>query len=60
MGFIPAVAVVDPDELVAVDAVEGQDEHHDEIGDEDEGIEAAGAIVAVEDFALCGLAADAL
>jgi hypothetical protein len=28
------VAVVEPDELVAMDAVEGEDDHHDEVGDE--------------------------
>ena len=29
------VAVVEPDELIAMDAVEGEDDHYDEVGHEE-------------------------
>ena len=48
MGFVAAVAVVDPDELVAVDTVEGEDDHHDEVRDEDRDVEGVPTVVAVE------------
>ena len=34
LGGVLFIAVVEPDELVAVDAVEGQDDHDDEVRDE--------------------------
>jgi len=49
--FIAAVAVVDPHELVAVNAVERQDDHHDEVRDEDQGIEVVPTVIAAE----CGV-----
>ena len=42
------VAVVEPDELVAMDAVEGEDDHHDEVRDEQADVEGVPAVVAAE------------
>src|SRR5581483_10460491 len=44
VGGFALVAVVEPDELVAVDAVEGEDHHHDEVGDEQADVEGVPAI----------------
>ena len=48
MGGLALVAVVEPDELVAMDAVEGEDDHHDEVGDEQADVEGVPAVVAAE------------
>jgi hypothetical protein len=42
------VAVVEPDELIAMDAVEGEDDHHDAVGHEEADVEGVPAVVALE------------
>jgi hypothetical protein len=39
VSFVALVAEVEPDELIAVDAVEGEDDHHDEVRDEQRDVE---------------------
>ena len=48
MGLVASVSVVDPDELVAVDSVEGEDHHDDEVGDEQPYVEGIPAVIAFE------------
>ena len=48
MRGVAAVLVVEIDELVAMDAVEGEDDHHDEVGNEEAGVKEIGAIEALE------------
>ncbi len=48
VGGLALVAVVEPDELVPMDAVEGQDDHYDEVGDEEADVEGVPAVVTLE------------
>jgi hypothetical protein len=48
VGFVTLVAVVEPDELVTMNAVEGEDDHHQEIGDEQADVEGVPAIDVAE------------
>jgi len=46
VGGFALVAVVEPDELIAMDAVEGKDHHDDEVGNEEADVEGVPAVVA--------------
>ncbi len=48
LGGVLAVLVVEIDELVAMQAVEGQDDHHDEVRDEQRGVEPVPAVEMLE------------
>ena len=46
VGSLPLVAEVEPDELIAVDAVEGEDHHDDEVRHQQADVEGVPAVVA--------------
>jgi hypothetical protein len=48
VSFVALVAEVEPDELIAVDAVEGEDDHHDEVRDEQRDVEGVPAVGVAE------------
>jgi hypothetical protein len=48
VGLVALVAVVKPDELIAVDAVECQNDHHQEVGDEKAHVEGVPAVHVAE------------
>ena len=47
-GFPFAIAIVEPDELIAVDSVERQDDHDDEIRNQQRNVKGVPAIDVVE------------
>ena len=48
MSGLTLVAVLQPNELVAVDAVEGKNNHHHEVGNQETDIERVPAVLAAE------------
>jgi hypothetical protein len=48
LGGVLAVAVLEPDQLIAVHAVEGEDQHDDEVGNKQADIEGVPAIEVLE------------
>jgi hypothetical protein len=48
LGLVALVAEIEPDELVAMDAVEGEDDHHDEVRDQQGDVKGVPAIDVAE------------